>query len=73
VQAQASILSDRLSDPDQQSSISESAAVANVADRKPASLRQYLECLRGFLAGLCLQGALALCFYGMYEFGHMAH
>lgn len=38
-------------------------------ETRPAhlSIRHYGICLQGFLVGLCLEGALALCLYGLYR------
>lgn len=68
----ASFIGDAQTGPVLQSSVSETRAYVSGAVKAPGTFRLYGECLRGFLAGLCLQGALALCFYGMYVFGHMA-
>lgn len=49
------------------SSACESRTLAQ--ETRPAHLciRNYGICLQGFLVGLCLEGALALCLYGLYQ------
>jgi hypothetical protein len=37
------------------------------------SIREYGNCVQGFLVGLCLEGVLALCLYGVYHIGHIGH
>jgi tetrahydromethanopterin S-methyltransferase subunit B len=35
------------------------------------TIREYGNCMQGFLVGLCLEGVLALCLYGVYHIGHL--
>jgi hypothetical protein len=45
--------------------------VACEAEQESMSLQEYGSCVQGFLVGLMLEGALALCLYGMYRLGHI--
>lgn len=44
---------------------------AREARQASPSIRQYGSCIKGFMAGLCMEGALALGLYAMYHLGHM--
>jgi len=44
-------------------------ALARETLQATASIREYGNCVKGFLAGLCLEGALAFCLYGVYHLG----
>jgi hypothetical protein len=52
-------------------SVCETPALQRETHRETASIREYGNCVQGFVAGLCLEGALALCLYGMYHIGHI--
>jgi hypothetical protein len=53
------------------SSVCEPSALQRETHKSTASIREYANCAQGFVAGLCLEGALALCLYGMYHIGHI--
>jgi hypothetical protein len=53
------------------SSVREPSALQRETHKSTASIREYASCAQGFVAGLCLEGALALCLYGMYHIGHI--
>ena len=44
----------------------EGSAVSNESMSTSLSLREYGTCFHGFLLGLCVEGALAFCLYGIY-------
>jgi hypothetical protein len=48
-------------------------ALARETRHLSASIRVYGSCVKGFMAGLCMEGALALCLYGIYHLGHILH
>lgn len=50
-----------------------SEASSLVQDVKAQSLfvRAYGNCVQAFVVGLCLEGVLALCLYGVYHIGHV--
>jgi hypothetical protein len=45
--------------------------ISQDANLESLSIREYGSCLQGFVAGLCLEGMLALCLYGVYHIGHV--
>jgi tetrahydromethanopterin S-methyltransferase subunit B len=49
----------------------ESSSFAQETDLESLSIREYGNCMQGFLVGLCLEGVLALCLYGVYHIGHV--
>lgn len=49
----------------------EPSSFAQEAELESLSIREYGNCVQGFLAGLCLEGVLALCLYGVYHIGHV--
>jgi hypothetical protein len=63
----ASILGNAPTDSRFLSSACEPHALAKQAPPAHLSIRHYGICLQGFLVGLCLEGALALCLYGLYQ------
>ncbi len=63
----ASMLRDAPTDSMFSSSAWESRAIGNQEPPAHLSIRHYGICLQGFLVGLCLEGALALCLYGLYQ------
>ena len=40
---------------------------ANEVDQQGRPISLYGRCIRGFMVGLCLEGVLALCIYGIYH------
>jgi hypothetical protein len=52
------------------SAASESRTLVQEARPAHLSIRHYGICLQGFVVGLCLEGALALCLYGLYQFAY---
>ena len=48
-------------------------ALARETLQSGASIREYSSCVKGFMAGLFMEGALALSLYAMYHLGHMLH
>lgn len=55
-----------------QSCTCEGSALSNESGSTSLSLRDYGTCFQGFLLGLCVEGALALCLYGVYYVSHGA-
>jgi hypothetical protein len=48
-------------------------AAGNETPQSGASMRVYGRCIRGFMAGLCMEGLLALSLYGIYHLGQILH
>ena len=63
-----SLLKDTHTDTSLLSSASVPCDPANGTGR--ASIRHYGICLQGFLVGLCLEGALALCLCALYRIAY---
>jgi hypothetical protein len=53
------------------SSVCEAPAFTSETYEATASYREYGSCIQGFMVGLFLEAALALCLYGMYHLGHV--
>ena len=49
----------------------EASSFAQESDLESLSMQEYGNCIQGFLVGLCLEGVLALCLYGVYHIGHV--
>jgi hypothetical protein len=49
----------------------ESSSFSQETELESLSIREYGNCMQGFLVGLCLEGVLALCLYGVYHIGHV--
>jgi hypothetical protein len=49
----------------------EVSSFAQESDLGSLSMQGHGNCIKGFLVGLCLEGALALCLYGVYHIGHV--
>jgi tetrahydromethanopterin S-methyltransferase subunit B len=45
----------------------DSSSFAQESDLESLSIKEYGNCIQGFLVGLCLEGVLALCLYGVYH------
>ena len=54
------------------SSASEASSLVQNANPQSLSIREYGICIQTFVVGLCLEGVLALCLYGVYHIGHVA-
>ena len=46
-------------------------SISQDANLESLSFREYGTCIQGFVVGLCLEGVLALCLYGVYHIGHV--
>lgn len=68
----ASILRNAPTDAMFLSSACEPRALAKEELPAHLSIRHYGICLQGFLVGLCLEGALALCLYGLYQVAYVS-
>jgi len=55
------------------SSAVESSSFGQDANLESLTIREYGNCIQGFFVGLCLEGVLALCLYGVYHIGHVVH
>jgi tetrahydromethanopterin S-methyltransferase subunit B len=51
----------------------QSSSFAQDANLESLSIREYGNCIQGFVVGLCLEGVLALCLYGVYHIGYIGH
>ena len=71
MQANATLSAKYQTDAAMLCSVCEPPALATETPQGTASIREYGNCIRGFVVGLCLEGALALCLYGMYHLGHI--
>jgi hypothetical protein len=49
----------------------QASSIAQDANLDSLSIREYGNCIQGFVVGLCLEGVLALCLYGIYHIGHV--
>jgi hypothetical protein len=49
----------------------EASSLVQDANPEPFSIREYGNFIHAFVAGLCLEGVLALCLYGVYHIGHI--
>jgi hypothetical protein len=67
----SAILENRHAAPILRSSAYEVSATRNASNSASLSLREYGTCFHGFLLGLCLEGAFALCLYGVYYVSHV--
>ncbi len=65
--ATVSILSNTQSDCILLSSARETSSYAKESGGASTSIRHYAICLQVFVVGLCLEGVLALCLYGLYH------
>ncbi|MGB6134362.1 MAG: hypothetical protein WCC14_15680 [Acidobacteriaceae bacterium] len=70
MQATASLNLKAHSVPSTTSSIVEASSFAQNANPESLSLRDYGNCIQGFVVGLCLEAMLALGLYGVYHIGH---
>ncbi|MFZ0301706.1 MAG: hypothetical protein WAL75_03435 [Terracidiphilus sp.] len=53
------------------SSAIDAASLVQDANLESLTIREYGNCIQGFFVGLCLEGVLALCLYGVYHIGHI--
>jgi hypothetical protein len=67
----ASVLTDAHAGPVLLSSEYEAPAFAKGSDWESVSGQQDGNCFRGILLGFCLEGALGLCLYGMWQVWHI--
>jgi len=67
----SALLEDRHTTSVLRSSVCEDAVLRKESESNSLSLREYGSCFQGFLLGLCLEGALALCLYGVYYVSHV--
>ena len=67
LRAPVSILSNTQSDCIVLSSAREPSSYAKESGSASTSVRHYAICLQVFVVGLCLEGALALCLFGLYH------
>jgi hypothetical protein len=51
---------------------SQAAPMEEMRQQSP-SISVYGRCIRGFMVGICLEGVLALCLYGIYHLGQILH
>jgi hypothetical protein len=51
----------------------EAASFSQDANEDSLSMKEYGNCIQGFVAGLFLEGVLALCLYGVYHIGQIGH
>jgi len=65
------ILEDRHTATALRSSVCEDSSLRIESESNSLSLREYGSCFHGFLLGLCLEGSLALCLYGVYYVTHV--
>jgi hypothetical protein len=49
----------------------EASSLVQDHNPEPLSIREYANFVHAFVAGLCLEGVLALCLYGVYHIGHV--
>jgi len=66
----SALLEDRQTASAMRSSVFQNSA-ARESQSDSLSLREYGSCFQGFLLGLCLEGALGLCLYGVYYVSHV--
>lgn len=73
MQATASLRMEAQTIPATTSIAVESSSFAQDANEDSLSMREYGNCVQGFVVGLCLEGVLALCLYGVYHIGYIGH
>jgi len=71
MQVSTAILQNRPTAPALRTATREGLTFENTRAQESLSIREYGSCFHGFFLGLCLEGALALCLYGIYLFGHV--
>ena len=49
----------------------DTSSLAQSANLESFTIQEYGNCIQAFVVGLCLEGALALCLYGVYHIGHI--
>jgi hypothetical protein len=71
MQATATLLMDAHTGSASMSPVCEPSSFALETDFESSSIQVHGNCIQGFLVGLCLEGVLALCLYGVYHIGHV--